>query len=372
MNRLDMKILRNDVSKQAADHIEEFLKEARIVLLSGKYILGPQLQNFEHEFAAYCGTRHAVGVASGTEAIYLALKVLGIGHGDEVITSPFTFIGTVSAILMTGATPVFADIDPATFNIDPHRVASVISNRTKALMPVHLYGQLADMEALGTMARNAGIPIVEDAAQAHGSHHRGRKAGTFGYMACYSFYPSKNLGAYGDAGAVVTDNDGLAAKLQTQRNYGQRTLYECVTDGINSRLDELQAAFLNVKLRYLDAWNERRQVIAQLYTKHLPEGPVHGPTIRESYYSNFHVYTIRATRRNELAQFLAERGIQTNVYYPIPLHLQEGFMFLGYRRGDFPQAERACAEVLALPMYPEMPEEYVVEVCNAIRQFYGV
>ncbi len=367
-----MKILRNDISKQAADHIEELLKETRKVLLSGKYILGAQLQQFEHEFAAYCGTRHAVGVASGTEAIYLALKVLGIGRGDEVITSPFTFIGTVSAILMTGATPVFADIDPATFNIDPDRIASALSNRTKALMPVHLYGQLADMDALGTMAKNVGIPIVEDAAQAHGSHDRGRKAGTFGYMACYSFYPSKNLGAYGDAGAIVTDDDELETKLRTQRNYGQRGLYECASDGINSRLDELQAAFLSVKLRYLDKWNERRQIIAQLYMKHLPEGPVHRPKIRESCYSNFHVFTIRASRREDLTRFLAEQGIQTNVYYPIPLHLQEGFKFLGYRRGDFPHAEQACSEVLALPMYPEMPEEYAVEVCDAIRQFYGV
>ncbi|MBL7996389.1 DegT/DnrJ/EryC1/StrS family aminotransferase [bacterium] len=367
-----IRIWRCDLSKQADSILDELLEETRKILLSGKYTLGSRLVNFEKEFAAYCGTRYAIGVASGTEALYLALAAHGVGEGDEVITSPFTFLGTASAIIMTGAKPVFADIDPNTFNIDPKLIESRITPRTKAIMPIHLYGQMADMEAILHIANKHGIPVVEDAAQAHGSLYRGKKAGNFDCLACYSFYPSKNLGAYGDAGAIVTDDPSLNDKIRLLRNYGQPTLYRSVINGINSRLDELQAAYLSIKLKHLDGWNTRRQEIAEVYKKKLSGSSVRVPLFANHLYSNYHVYVVRTERRDELQRHLEKRGIQTNIYYPVPLHMLKSHEFLGYKPGEFPHAEKACEEVLALPMYAEMPMEYVDEIAHEIWKFYSI
>jgi len=366
-----MRIWRNDLSKQSELLLDELLKETRDVLLSGRYLLGDRLARFESSFAEYCGLKHAVGVASGTEAIYLALISLGIKQGDEVITSPFTFIGTVSAILMTGATPIFADIDSESFNLNPDLVESKITPRTRVIMPVHLYGQIAEMSPLIKISTKHGLRIVEDAAQAHGSLYKGLKAGHFGDMACYSFYPSKNLGAYGDAGAVVTNDENLDQQLRLLRNYGQEKVYHTKINGINSRLDELQAAFLSAKLKYLDQWNEQRRKLANLYEKNLSTKSIQIPVIGRDQVTNYHVYVIRAMRRDDLQTFLDREGIQTNVYYPVPLHLQKSNAFLGHQEGDFPEAERACREVLALPMYPEMDPKDVKTVSDTVNEFYS-
>lgn len=365
-----MRIWRCDLTKQIEPLLPELMKVTEEVLLSGRYILGQRLEEFERSFAAYCGTRHAVGVASGTEALYLALMALDVKHGDEVITTPFTAIPTLSAILMCGATPVLVDIDSSTFNMDPTHIERKITNQTRAIMPVHLFGQMAPMDEIIRIARAGNIPIIEDAAQAHGSLYRGRMAGAFGVMACYSFYPTKNLGALGDAGAVVTNDDALCDRLKLLRNYGQESLYRTIINGVNSRLDELQAAYLSIKLKYLDRWNEARIRLAGIYEKNLPKGPIKGPVHLKHTVQNFHVYVVRAERRDELQSYLEDRDIQTNVYYPVPLHLQKSNSFLRLTKGDLPEAERACQEVLALPMYPEMPEEIAITVCDEIRRFY--
>jgi dTDP-4-amino-4,6-dideoxygalactose transaminase len=366
-----IKIWRSDLEEQAKAHIDEYLEATKKVLLSGRYILAENLTAFENNFAEYCGTKYAVGVASGTEAIYLALAALDITSGDEVITTPFTAIPTFSAILMTGAKAVFVDIDPKTFTIHPDQIASKISSRTKAIMPVHLFGQMAEMEKIMTIAKAHDLKIIEDAAQAHGSLYRGQMAGHFGAMACYSFYPTKNLGAFGDAGAIVTDDAGYYERIKLLRNYGQESLYRTVINGVNSRLDELQAAYLSIKLKYLQEWNLKRAALAKLYREYLPNGPIIPPTELPHTVQNYHVYTVRARHRDRLQIYLEkEHGIQTNVYYPVPLHLQKSNQFLGHKKGDFPEAERACEEVLALPMYPEMKPEIVRVVCEAVKAFY--
>ncbi|MCB0832401.1 MAG: DegT/DnrJ/EryC1/StrS family aminotransferase [Bacteroidetes bacterium] len=363
-------IWRNDMSLQAAELMEELLAETRRVLSSGKYVLGGQLAEFESAFSKYHDIPFTVGVASGTEALYLALKAVGVGEGAEVITTPFTFIGTVTAIRMCNAKPVFVDIDPSTYNIKVSAIEPLISKRTKAIMPVHLYGRIAAMNEIGELAKKYSIPIVEDAAQAHGSLYHGKKAGTFGHLAAFSFYPSKNLGAYGDAGAITTDNEEMHRRLKLMRNYGQETVYEQVMDGVNSRLDELQAAFLTVKLKHLDKWNLQRRKIADLYRNELPSEYCVLPEESPFEVNNYHVYVIRVQKRERLVQFLESRGIQTNIYYPKPLHLQIPNQDLGYKLGDFPESERASKEVLALPMYAEMPETVVHDVAGAIRDFY--
>ncbi|NUM82371.1 DegT/DnrJ/EryC1/StrS family aminotransferase [bacterium] len=365
-----MYIWRCDLTKQTEMLLEQLLQETKEVLLSGKYILGKKLERFEEEFAAYTGTRYAVGVASGTEAIYLALVAAGVKHGDEVITTPFTAIPTFSAILMTGAKAVFADINPLTYTIDPNSVADKITSKTKALLPVHLFGQMAEMDELRQVANRHGIKLIEDAAQSHGSLYKGSQAGAFGEMACYSFYPTKNLGAFGDAGAIVTNQKEYYDQLKLLRNYGQEALYRTVINGINSRLDELQAAYLSIKLKHLDHWNEQRSHLAGIYYQQLNHLSVQLPCELTYTRQNYHVYVIRTQKRDALQQFLEEQGIQTNIYYPIPLHLQKSNAFLGYNHGDFPEAERACEEVLALPMYPEMDPEIAIRVSKAIKQFY--
>ncbi len=366
-----IKIWRCDLQAHARAFIDEYLEVTREVLLSGRYVLAERLQTFEKKFADYCGLEYAVGVASGTEAIYLALAALDVKAGDEVITTPFTAIPTFSAIVMTGARAVFADVDANTFNINPDLIESKITPRTKVIMPVHLFGQMAEMEKVNTIAQKHNVKVVEDAAQAHGSLYRGRMAGHFSSIACYSFYPTKNLGAFGDAGAVVTDDAAYYDKLKLLRNYGQETLYRTSINGINSRLDELQAAYLTIKLSHLDEWNARRAALAKVYQENLPVEFITPPFALSHTVQNYHVYVVRASRRDGLQKYLEnEHGIQTNVYYPVPLHLQRSNALLGYHPGDFPEAERACDEVLALPMYPEMKPEIAIIVCAAIKKFY--
>lgn len=365
-----MRIWRCDLTKQTEPLIDELMQVTKEILMSGRYVLGEKLVTFEKEFAAYCETRFCVGVASGTEALYLALMALDIKSGDEVITTPFTAIPTFSAILMTGATPVLADIDPLTFNIRPEEIRKKITPKTKAIMPVHLFGQMANMDEIVALAQQHNIHLIEDAAQAHGSKYKGKLSGAFGIMSCYSFYPTKNLGACGDAGAIVTNDQKIYDKLKLLRNYGQESLYRTIINGVNSRLDELQAAYLSIKLKHLNAWNLQRTKLAALYEKNLPAEYITPPAQLAHTTQNYHVYVVRAQHRDRLQSYLETKGIQTNVYYPVPLHLQKSNTFLGLHAGDLPVAEKASLEVLALPMYPEMSENIVLEVCDEIRNFY--
>jgi len=343
------------------------------VLASGQFILGPEVRAFEREMADFCGTRFAWGVASGTDALRLSLAALGIGPGDEVITTPFTFVATANTISRAGAQPVFVDIDPATFNLDPEQLEPAITEKTRAIVPVHLYGQPAGIGRIQEIARRHGLAVIEDAAQAIGALWEGRPAGSLGTVGCFSFYPTKNLGAYGDAGLLVTDDPDLAATLDVLRNHGRcnaKYLYDCI--GFNSRLDELQAAILRVKLRRLPAWSTRRREIAALYGRLLSPAPVTLPAEAEGVTHVYHQYTIRAPRRDALQEALAAEGIGTAIYYPVPLHLQTMYRDLGLVEGAFPEAERAAQEALSLPIYAELTDAQVRTVGRAICQFYGV
>ncbi len=340
------------------------------VLNGGWFILGQQLSAFEQELAAYCGAAYAVGVGNGTDALQLALMAHDVGPGDEVITSPLSATFTALAISATGATPRFVDISPTSYNMDPSRLEAVIGPRTKAIMPVHLYGQSAEMEPILAIARRHNLPVIEDAAQAHGAEYQGRKAGTLGNAGCFSFYPSKNLGAYGDGGAVVTDDSDIADRIRMLRNGGQKARYDHQLLGINSRLDELQAAILRVKLSYLDRWNERRRHIASLYTALLGDGeaypPVESPRSRHVY----HLYVVRCEQRDALQQHLSDLGIGTAVHYPLPIHLQAAYHHLGLQPGSFPEAELAAQQVLSLPIYPELTDTKVRQVASQVRDWH--
>ncbi|WP_376790598.1 DegT/DnrJ/EryC1/StrS family aminotransferase [Thermoflexus sp.] len=359
---------------------DELLAAVDRVLSSGKYILGPEVEAFEQEVAEYLGVKHAIGVASGTDALWLSLKALDVGPGDYVLTTPFTFFATASAIFNTGALPVFADIDPRTFNIDPNKVEEALAGknpvwqrlgidpkRVKVLLPVHLYGQPADMDELMDIAARYGLRVVEDTAQAMGAGYKGRKAGTIGDLGAFSFFPTKNLGAFGDGGLVATNDDALAGKVRMLRAHGSQRKYHHELIGINSRLDALQAAMLRVKLSHLDQWIEARRRIAARYTQAFQglDG-VMPPYEVPGYRHTYHQYTLRVPsgRRDELRAFLQKQGVGSTVYYPGPVHLQPALVHLGYRPGDFPEAEWACQEVLSLPVFPELREDevdYVIE-----------
>ncbi|HMO35198.1 MAG TPA: DegT/DnrJ/EryC1/StrS family aminotransferase [Gemmatales bacterium] len=350
-------------------HLEEAVRR---VLDSGCAIGGKELKGFEQEFANFCGAACAVACASGTDAISLALKALDVGPGDEVITTPFTFFATASCVARLGATPVFVDIDPYTFNINPALIEAKITPRTKAIMPVHLFGQCADMEPIWHIAEKHDIPVIEDAAQSTGSEYQGKRCGTLGAMACFSFYPTKNLGTYGDGGMVVTNDREWARKLVGLRNHGMYTRYYHEEMGWNSRLDAIQAAMLRVKLPHLNLWNSARQQIASRYDHLLEEQHLTGfltrPTIRTYGKHCFNQYVVRVAdgQRDALRKHLAEESVGTEIYYPLPLHLQKVFSYLGYQPGDFPVTEKACKEVLALPMFPELTLEQqrkVVQSC---------
>ena len=336
------------------------------VLDSTQFILGEEVVAFEREFAAYCGTADAIGVNSGTSALHLALLAAGIGPGDEVITVPFTFVATAAAIVYAGATPVFVDIDPETFTMAPAAIEQAITSRTKAIMPVHLYGQAADMDPILDIARRRGLVVIEDAAQAHGATDKGRPCGSIGAMAAFSFYPGKNLGAYGEGGAVVTSDPALAKKIRVMRSWGEERRYEHSVKGFNYRMDGIQGAVLRVKLRHLDAWTDARRARAADYARAFAGTGIATPVERPDCRHVYHVYAVRLSQRDSTRAALQAAGIQTGVHYPIPIHLQPAHADLGYGPGDFPVSEQAAAQVLSLPIFPEMTVEQVEQVAAAV------
>lgn len=354
--------------------IEDEVRAALDEIFEGMQLtIGPNVRAFDQEWAAYCGSKHAIGVGSGTDALQLAIRALGIAPGDEVITVSFTFFATAEAIFYSGARPILVDIDERTFNMDVAQVADRITPRTKAIIPVHLYGRSMDMKQLLGLAADHHVAVVEDACQAHGAKlDTGKRAGTAGRLGCFSYYCSKNLGAYGEAGSVVTDDDELAEAVRQLREHGQVTRYYHPIVGYNARLDEIQAAVLRIKLKRLDRWNERRRAIARQYNALLAN--VSGITTPEDPGGERHVWYVYAIRvaggkRDALREFLTERGIGTQIHYPVPIHLQDAAQFLGYRKGELPVTERLAGEVLSLPMYPELTDDQVGYVADAVRAF---
>jgi dTDP-4-amino-4,6-dideoxygalactose transaminase len=355
-----------DLKKQFQEVKDEVLHVITEILERGQYILGPKVAEFEKKMAGYLGMSEAIGVASCTDALHLSLDGFGIGEGDEVITTPFTFFATVEAILYTGAKPVFVDIEPETFNLDVNQIEAQITERTRGILPVHLFGHMANMEGLSQTARRYSLKVIEDCAQSFGAELNGRKAGSFGDAGCFSFYPSKNLGGYGDGGIIVLNNSKVSEVIRKLRNHGSMKSYIHERVGFNSRLDEIQAGILLVKLKYIEEYNKQRRQKAALYTELLSD-KVRCPIEQEGVYHVYHQYTIRSPERNEIQKRLRERGISSVIYYPLPLHLQEALRFLGYKKGDFPFAEKVSQEVLSLPIYPELKESVIEEIAEIIR-----
>lgn len=363
-----------DLKAQFAPMREEVMQAVTRVMESQQFILGPEVEALEKDLAAYVGCKHAIGCASGSDALLLPLMALNVGPGDEVITTPFTFVATAGAIARLHARPVFVDIDPVTFNIAPHAIERAITAKTKAIIPVHLFGLAADMKPVLEIAGRHGIHVIEDAAQAIGSKYEGRMAGAIGHFGCFSFFPSKNLGAAGDGGLVTCNDDRLAHTLRILRTHGSRTRYEYDLVGVNSRLDALQAAILRIKLRYLDGWAAARQRNAERYRKLFVEAgmddkvkPPTAPARCEHVYNQF---TIRVERRDELKRHLQQQGIPSEIYYPFPLHTQAAFAYLGYKEGGLPESEKAAREVLSLPIYPELSQQQQQWVVQGIADFY--
>jgi dTDP-4-amino-4,6-dideoxygalactose transaminase len=335
------------------------------------FCLGPDVAQFEKDFAAFCGAQHAVAMNSGTSALHIALRLLDVGPGDEVITTSYTFIATSWAISYCGARPVYVDIDDATFNLDPKLVERAITPRTKAILPVHLYGLPCDLDALLTIARKHKLPLVEDAAQAHDARYRGKPVGTFGAMSCFSFYPAKNLGACGEGGALVTNDAALAARAKSLREHGSTKRYHHDEVGYNYRMEGLQGAVLGVKLKHLPAWQAGRRRVAQRYAELLAGTPLRLPREYTGAESAWHLYTVRHPRRDELKAHLDANGIGNAVHYPLPLHLQKCYASLGYKPGDFPVAEQAARECLSLPMYAELTDDQLQQVAKAVKDFFS-
>jgi len=338
------------------------------VLDSCQFVLGPEVAGFERDLAAYCGTSECVAVNSGTSALHLALLAADVGPGDEVITVPFTFVASVAAVLYAGARPVLVDIEPRSFTMDPAAIEAAITPRTKAILPVHLYGQPADMDPILEIARRRGIVVIEDAAQAHGAKYKGRPAGSIGDMACFSFYPGKNLGAYGEGGAVTTSNADYARKIRMLRDWGQDRKYHHLLRGFNYRMEGFQGAVLRVKLRHLERWTEARRAIVAKYNQLLADSGVQLPAEMPWARHVYHVYTVRSADRDGLQAALTAEGIQTGIHYPVPVHMQAAYADLGYGPGSFPGAEAAAKQVLSLPLYPELPVEAVAEVARVVRK----
>ena len=373
---LDLKLQYKSIKK-------EIEKSIQVVLDKGIFIGGEEVSNFEKEFAKFCGVKYAISVNSGTDALFLSLKALGIGQGDEVITTPFTFIATAEAIANCGAKPVFVDIEPKTFNIDPVKIEEYLTKKTllrqgfggqaKVIMPVHIFGQMADMNEIKKIAKKHNLFVVEDACQAVGAEYNGKKAGLMGDVGCFSFFPSKNLGAMGDGGAIITNNKKLNDKIRLLKNHGSdhKDKYKNLVLGYNSRLDSVQASLLRVKLKYLDNWNKARIKIANYYSENLKEiKEIEAPGIENIKSHVFHQYTIRVKLREKLKKFLEKQGIPTMIYYPLPLHLQPALKYLGYKKGDFPEAEKATKGVLSLPIYPELSKENQDFIIEKIKEFY--
>jgi dTDP-4-amino-4,6-dideoxygalactose transaminase len=357
---LDLKAQYNSIRGEIDDAVTAVLETA-------DFVLGPRVRQFEERLAAYCECSHGVGVASGTDALRLALVAAGVGPGDEVITSPFSFIATASSISHCGATPIFVDVEPDTLNIDAAQVADAVTDRTRAIVPVHLFGHPADLDRLLSLARERGLVVIEDAAQAVGARYNDRRVGGFGLAGCFSFYPTKNLGAYGDGGMVVTNNSGFSDAIDVLRRQGSMTKYHAEVLGFNSRLDALQAAVLSAKLEHLDAWNEKRRVVAQTYNLLLADLPVQLPIERSYAYHVYHQYTIQADRRDELATYLKGEGIGSMIYYPVPLHKQA--VYSGLKVRPLPVSETAARRVLSLPMYPELTQPQQCKIAAAIAGF---
>jgi dTDP-4-amino-4,6-dideoxygalactose transaminase len=358
-----------DLKAQYAKIKDELLQQVNEVLDSQRCIGGPKVEQLEKEIAELSGCKYGVGVSSGTDAILNTLMSLEIGQGDEVITTPFTFFATAGCITRTGAKPVFVDIDPQTYNIDPVKIEQAITDNTKAIMPVHLFGQMADMEPIMKIAASYSLYVIEDAAQAISSTYKDKKAGSFGTAGCFSFFPSKNLGGIGDGGMVVTNDQQLYEKLMIMRNHGSKPKYYHKFVGGNFRLDPIQAGALLVKLKYLDKWSEGRRKNAAYYNKKFKDTPVETPVISDDCVSIFNQYCIRIPKRDDVVAHLKQNDIGCEIYYPVPLHLQDCFSSLGYKQGDFPEAEKAAQQIMALPVYPELTDEMKDEVVNSILSF---
>ena len=360
-----------DLRKQYAPFKEEILSGIAKVLDGMHLFLGENVQALEKEFAQFCGAAHGIGVSDGTSALHIILRAMDIGPGDEVITVSHTFIATAEAIVLAGAKPVFVDIDPATYLMDVSQVEAKITPRTKAILPVHLYGQTVDMDPLLEIASRHGLKVIEDACQAHGAEYKGRKAGTLGDAAGFSFYYSKNLGAYGEGGFISTNDSELAAKIRKVRDHGSGVRYHHDLIGVNGRLDEIQAVILRAKLPYLSAWNEKRREHARLYNDLLKGTSVILPCEHSGNTPVYHLYVVRAQKRDELQAFLKERGVFSGIHYPIPVHLQKAMEFLGYKQGDLPVTEQVVGEILSLPMFAEITDDEIKYVVETIRSFYG-
>jgi dTDP-4-amino-4,6-dideoxygalactose transaminase len=362
-----MKIPLVDLKAQYASIKPDIDAAVQRVLDETDFIGGSAVTEFEKSFAAYCGTRSAVGLANGTDALQLSLLALGVGRNDEVITAVNTFIATSEAISATGARPVFIDNDPQTYTIDVKKIEEKITPRTKAIIPIHLYGQPAAMDAINEIAARHNLVVIEDAAQAHGASFKGKTVGTLGRLACFSFYPGKNLGAYGDAGAIATNDEALADKVRMLANHGRLKKYEHEIEGYNSRLDTLQAAILSVKLRHLRAWTEKRQRNASAYSQLLAHAAtIVTPVVHPDATHVFHLYVVRVQQRERVQQALKDAGIATGIHYPIPLHLQPAYKYLGLPTGSFPVAERFASEIMSLPMYPELSADQIAFICDTL------
>ncbi len=363
-----MKIEFVDLNKQYLSIKDEIDVAVERVVKSGRFIMGQEVKAFEEAFADYCQTKYACGVSSGTAALHLAVLACGIGEGDEVITVDNTFIATAEGIIQNGAKPVFVDIEIDTYNIDPSKIEAKITEKTKAILPVHLYGQVADMDVIMSIAKKHNLKVIEDAAQAHGAEYKGKRAGSIGDVACFSFYPGKNLGAYGDAGAVTTNDPEIAEKVSMLRDHGRKVKYEHSAVGFNERMDSLQGAILNTKLKHLDEWTKKRRQVADWYKKYLPDSVV-SPVEKEGNKHVYHLFVIRHPARDKLREFLKEKGITALIHYPIPLHLQEALKHLGGKKGDYPISEQYSAKILSLPIFPELTEDEVKYVAESIGEF---
>jgi len=360
-----------DLAAQYATIEDQVGKAMASVLRRTNFILGQDVDLFEKEFAAFCEVEHAIGVDTGTSALELILRACDIGPGDEVITVVNTFIATTLAISYAGAVPVLVDADPQTYNIDVSKLEEAITPRTKAIIPVHLYGQPADMDPIMEIAQRHGLKVIEDACQAHGARYKGRRAGSLGHAAAFSFYPAKNLGAYGDGGIIVTDDEQVDQRVRMLRNYGQREKYNHLVCGFNRRLDTLQAAVLRVKLGYLDEWNDARRRHAGRYKQLLASTPLALPPEADYAESVYHLYVVRTDNREVFMDYMQEQEISTGIHYPIPVHLQPAYQELGYGKGDFPVSERYAEQIVSLPMYPELTPEFIDHVAEAIEQAAG-
>ena len=364
-----------DLKQQFEQIRDEVMEAVTSVMESQRFVLGPEVEQLEKEISDYLGCRFAVACASGTDALVLALMAAGVGTGDEVITTPFTFVATASAIVRAGATPVFVDIDPATYNIDPESVSRAVTSRTRAIIPVHLFGLAAEMEPLMDLAQRQGLSVIEDAAQAIGATYHGQNAGTIGAMGCFSFFPSKNLGGAGDGGIIATNDAKHADRLRLLRVHGSRQKYQYEILGTNSRLDALQAAILRVKLRHLEEWTEQRRYNAaryrELFAGSMAEMPVVLPYESKGTRHVYNQFTVRCSDRDALREHLQRQGIPTEIYYPYPLHLQPAFAYLGYKHGSLPYAETAAREVLSLPIYPELTAVQRSMVVSQVTEFFS-